>query len=31
VLNVNQPFLSVIHDIADATPLFIGRVSDPTT
>jgi serpin B len=31
VLNVDRPFLFVIHDIDTATPLFIGRVSDPTT
>lgn len=30
VLNVDRPFLFVIHDIDTATPLFIGRVSDPT-
>jgi serpin B len=30
VLHVNRPFLFVIHDISTATPLFIGRVSDPT-
>jgi len=30
VLNVDRPFLFVIHDVDTATPLFIGRVSDPT-
>jgi serpin B len=30
VLNVDRPFLFVIHDIESAAPLFIGRVSDPT-
>lgn len=30
ILNVDRPFLFVIHDIDTATPLFIGRVSDPT-
>jgi serpin B len=30
VLNVDRPFLFVIHEIDTATPLFIGRVSDPT-
>lgn len=30
VLKVDRPFLFVIHDIDTATPLFIGRVSDPT-
>lgn len=28
---VDRPFLFVIHDLATATPLFIGRVTDPTT
>jgi serpin B len=27
---VDRPFLFVIHDVDTATPLFIGRVSDPT-
>ena len=27
----DRPFLYVIHDIATATPLFIGRVGDPTS
>jgi serine protease inhibitor len=27
---VDRPFLFVIHDIATATPLFLGRVTDPT-
>jgi serpin B len=26
----DRPFLYVIHDVATATPLFIGRVGDPT-
>lgn len=29
-LDVNRPFLFVIHDVETATPLFIGRVDDPT-
>jgi serpin B len=29
-LVVDRPFLFVIHDVATATPLFIGRVADPT-
>ena len=29
-LVVDRPFLFVIHDIATGTPLFIGRVTDPT-
>jgi serpin B len=28
---VDRPFLFVIHDLATATPLFIGRVTDPTS
>jgi serine protease inhibitor len=27
---VDRPFLFVIHDVDTATPLFIGRVTDPT-
>jgi serpin B len=27
---VDRPFLFVIHDLATATPLFVGRVTDPT-
>ncbi len=27
---VDRPFLFVIHDVDTATPIFIGRVSDPT-
>jgi serpin B len=27
---VDRPFLFVIHDVDTSTPLFIGRVSDPT-
>lgn len=30
VLTANRPFFFIIHDIETATPLFIGRVSDPT-
>ena len=30
VLTVDRPFLFVIFDVETATPLFIGRVSDPT-
>jgi serine protease inhibitor len=29
-LTVDRPFLFVLHDTATATPLFIGRVSDPS-
>lgn len=29
-LVLDRPFLFVIHDIATGTPLFIGRVTDPT-
>ncbi|MEJ7628974.1 MAG: serpin family protein [Nocardioidaceae bacterium] len=31
ILDVDRPFLFVIHDVETATPLFIGRVDDPTT
>lgn len=27
---LDRPFLFVIHDVANGTPLFIGRVADPT-
>jgi serpin B len=27
---VDRPFLFVIHDVATATPLFIGRITDPS-
>jgi serpin B len=27
---VDRPFLFVLHDVATAVPLFIGRVTDPT-
>jgi serpin B len=27
---VDRPFLFVIHDVAHLTPLFVGRVTDPT-
>jgi serpin B len=30
VLNADHAFLFLIHDIETATPLFIGRVDDPT-
>jgi len=30
VLKLDRPFLFVIHDVTTATPLFIGRVSDPS-
>jgi serine protease inhibitor len=30
VLTVDRPFLFVLHDTETGTPLFIGRVSDPT-
>lgn len=30
VLTANRPFFFIVHDIETATPLFIGRVSDPT-
>ena len=29
-LVIDRPFLFVIHDVATATPLFVGRVADPT-
>lgn len=29
-LDVDRPFMFVIHDVETSTPLFIGRVSDPT-
>jgi serpin B len=29
-LAIDRPFLFVIHDVANGTPLFIGRVADPT-
>jgi serpin B len=28
---VDRPFVFVIHDLATATPIFIGRVTDPVT
>ncbi|GAA3547173.1 serpin family protein [Nocardioides daeguensis] len=28
---VDRPFLFLIHDVAHAAPLFVGRVSDPTS
>jgi serpin B len=27
---VDRPFLFVVHDVATATPLFVGRVDDPS-
>jgi serpin B len=30
VLNADRAFMFVIHDVETATPLFIGRVDDPT-
>jgi serpin B len=27
---LDRPFLFVVHDLATATPLFVGRVADPT-
>ena len=30
-VTVDRPFLFVIHDTAFGTPMFIGRVTDPTT
>ncbi len=30
-VSADRPFLYVIHDVATATPLFVGRVTDPTT
>lgn len=30
VVDVDRPFLFVIHDLQTSTPLFVGRVSDPT-
>jgi serpin B len=29
-VTVDRPYLFVIHDVANGTPLFIGRVTDPT-
>ncbi|MBN1174570.1 MAG: hypothetical protein JXA67_20545 [Micromonosporaceae bacterium] len=29
-LTVDRPFLYIIHDVATATPLFVGRILDPT-
>jgi serine protease inhibitor len=31
VLTADRPFFFIVHDIETATPLFVGRVSDPTT
>jgi serine protease inhibitor len=30
-LVVDRPFLFVIHDLETGTPLFIGRVDDPSS
>jgi serpin B len=30
-LTVDRPFLFVIHDVESGAPLFLGRVTDPTT
>jgi serpin B len=30
-LRFDRPFLYVVHDVATAVPLFLGRVADPTT
>lgn len=30
-VTVDRPFLFVVHDVETATPLFLGRVNDPTT
>ena len=30
VLTANRPFFFIVHDIETATPLFFGRVSDPS-
>jgi serpin B len=29
-VDIDRPYLFVIHDVATGTPLFIGRVTDPT-
>ena len=29
-LVLDRPFLFVVHDVAHGTPLFVGRVADPT-
>ena len=29
-LKVDRPFLFVIHDLETSTPLFVGRIADPT-
>jgi serpin B len=29
-LVLDRPFLYVIHDVAHGTPLFVGRVADPS-
>jgi serine protease inhibitor len=31
VVTVDRPFLFVIHDVQDKTPLFVGRVDNPLT
>ena len=30
-VKADRPFLFVIHDVATGTPMFLGRVADPTT
>ena len=30
IVTVDRPFLYVIHDVQDGTPLFVGRVDDPS-
>lgn len=29
-MRVDRPFIFVIHDVTHSTPLFVGRVMDPT-
>jgi serpin B len=29
-LVLDRPFLYVVHDVEHGTPLFVGRVSDPS-
>jgi serpin B len=29
-LVLDRPFLFVVHDVAHGTPLFVGRVADPS-
>ena len=30
MLVLDRPFLYVVHDTAHGTPLFVGRVADPS-